>query len=160
MEKIARHFVDLIQAVPLFIAGNFFGRPFDDGQGDMGPFSQTFDGIRKGKVFFLHNELEDIAVSMAAKAIKESFVGSDAEGGGLFIMERAAGPEVAALTFQRHIIGDNADDVIGLPDLFDKFAGKPFHSYHLFHFNNADVYIILYPPSTCEIPSLGNTLLR
>ena len=92
----------------------------------MGPFSQAFDGIRKGKVFFLHNELEDIAVSMAAKAIKESFVGSDAEGGGLFIMERAAGPEVAAPPFQRHIIGDDADDVIGLPDLFDKFAGKPF----------------------------------
>ena len=85
-------------------------------------------------------------MSMAAKTIKESLVGSDAERGGLFIMERAAGPEVAAPPFQRHVIGDDADNVIGLADLFDKFAGKPFHSYHLFHFNNADVYIILYPP--------------
>ena len=146
MEKVTCHFVDLIQAVPLFIAGDFFGRPFDDRQGEVCPFGQSFDGIGKGKVFFFHNELEDIAMSMAAETIEKAFVGSDAEGGGLFIMERAAGPKVPALPFQRHVIGDDADNVIGLSDLFDKFAGKPFHSYHLFHFNNADVYIILYPP--------------
>ena len=127
VEEIPCHLIDLIEPLTLLVAGHVFSRPFYGGQGDMGPFCQAFDGFAKGKVFLLHNELEDITVGVAAEAIKKSLVGGNAERGGLFIMERAAGPEIAALTLQRDIIGNDADNVIGLTDLFDKFAGKPFH---------------------------------
>ena len=45
MEKIPCHFIDFIESVPQFIAGHFFSRPFDDGQGNMSPFGQSLDGV-------------------------------------------------------------------------------------------------------------------
>lgn len=128
MEEIPCHFIDFIESVPQFIAGYFFSRPFDDGQGNMGPFGQSLDGVCKGKVFFFHNELKNVAMGMAAEAVEKSLIGRDAEGRRLFIMERTAGPKIAAPSVQRDVIRDDADDVIGLANLFNKFAGKPFHS--------------------------------
>ena len=128
MEEIPCHFIDFRESVPQFIAGYFFSRPFDDGQGNMGPFGQSLDGVCKGKVFFFHNELKNVAMGMAAEAVEKSLIGRDAEGRRLFIMERTAGPKIAAPSVQRDVIRDDADDVIGLANLFNKFAGKPFHS--------------------------------
>ena len=131
MEEIACHFIDLVQAVPFFVACHVFCRLFHFRQGNVSPFGQAFYRLAEGNVLPGHDELEDVAVGVTAKAVIEAFVRGDAEGSRLFIMERAASPEVTAPPLEGYVIRDDADNIVCLAYLFYKFTGKPHIVHHL-----------------------------
>ena len=58
--------------------------------------SELFDCFGEGQVVVIHQEADGIAADATTKAVIETFLGVDAEGGGFFLMKRAASPMVAA----------------------------------------------------------------
>lgn len=69
---------------------------------------------------------------MTAETIKKTFISGDAERRCFFAVKGAAGPEIPSLALQGHVPRYDADDVIGLPHLFNEFTGKSPHANHLY----------------------------
>ena len=68
---------------------------------------------------------------MTAETMKKAFIGRYAERSGFFVVKGATGPKIPSASLQHQIVGNDADNIISLADLFDKFTGKLLHSYHL-----------------------------
>src|SRR5690606_38879361 len=61
-----------------------------------GAFGQFLDGLGEVQTVVVHDEAEGIAAGATAEAVVELLVRADAERGGLFLVERAAGRVVLA----------------------------------------------------------------
>ena len=84
---------------------------------------QFLHRLREGHVVVLHEEAEHGAVRAAAEAVIELLVGAHPEGGGLLVVERAAGAVLAAGLLQRHAPADDLHDVGAGDQLVDEVLG-------------------------------------
>ena len=88
------------------------------------PVREFLDGFREWQLIVLHEETERGAVRAAAEAVIELLVRAHPERGGLFVVERAAGLELAPGLFQRHAAADEFDDVGTGDKLVDEGLGN------------------------------------
>lgn len=72
----------------------------------------------------VHDEAEGVAARATAEAVVELLVRADAEGGGLFLVERAAGGVVLAGLFHLQARADNIDDVGAVQKVVNKALGN------------------------------------
>ena len=109
-----------VGGLPRFVrAATFFAGDFH-----AGGFGQVLDSLGEVQVVVVHEKAEGIAARAAAKAVVELLVGADAERGGLFFVERAAGGVILAGFFQLHARADNIDDVGAVQKVVNKALGN------------------------------------
>ena len=78
------------------------------------------DGVEELHLLVLHEKADHGAVRAAAEAMIELLVGTYPEGGGLFVVERAACLEFAPGFLERHACADDFDDVGARDDFVDE----------------------------------------
>jgi len=81
---------------------------------------QDLHGFEEFDVLELADEVDKIAAFLAAEAVEELLVGTDLEGGGLFVVEGSAGFEVVAGLLEGDVTVDQIDDVDPIFELADK----------------------------------------
>ena len=84
-----------------FLAGHFHA----------GALGQILDGLGKVQAVVVHDEAKGIATCAAAEAVIELLVGADAERGGFFLVEWAAGGVVLSGFFQLNTRTHHFDDI-------------------------------------------------
>ena len=89
-----------------------------------GPLGQGTNSIRIGKALDLHLEIDNAAALVTTKAVINSFVGIDGEGGGLFAMEGAQAEHIAAAALQIHILPHHIFNGVALDQFIDKRRRK------------------------------------
>src|SRR5450631_3419812 len=85
-----------------------------------GALREIGDGVEKLHLFVLHEKTDDGAMRTAAEAVKELLVGAYREGGGLFIVERAARLVLAAGLLERYACADDLDDIRTCDEFVEK----------------------------------------
>src|SRR5205814_1847333 len=78
---------------------------------DAALFGDNAHGFGKLATFDAHDEIKNTAAGAAAEALVESLGLRNAERRRLLGMKRAAGHVVCATLLERHVIGDDANDV-------------------------------------------------
>ena len=76
-----------------------------------GALGKEADGVRKGKVLDVHDEVDHAAALLAAEAVIDLLVRRDGEGAGFLTVEGAQAKEVAALAGQLHIAAHHIHNV-------------------------------------------------
>ena len=84
---------------------------------------ELLDRLRKRQVIVIHEEAEHRAVLATAEAVIELLVGAHPEGGGLLVVERAAGLVLATGFLQLHACADHLHDVGAGDQLIDEVLG-------------------------------------
>ncbi len=87
------------------------------------PARELFDSLGKGHAVVLHQEAQHGSVRAAAEAVIELLLRAHPEGGGLLVMERAAGLVLAARFLQLHARADHLHDVRAGDQLVDEALG-------------------------------------
>ena len=90
---------------------------------------ELLDGLRKRQVIVIHEEAEHRTVLAAAEAVIELLVGAHPEGGGLLVVERAAGLVLATGLLQLHACADHLHDVGAGDQLVDEVLGDASQTY-------------------------------
>ena len=85
---------------------------------------QQADGLAEFQVLHLAHEANHVPARVAAKAVVELFFAIYGKGGGFFAMEGTKPPELSALFLQGNVGGDQLDDIVFLPHLFDEAIRK------------------------------------
>ncbi len=101
-------------ATPAFLAGYFHA----------GGLGQLFHGLGEIQVVVVHDEAEGVAAGAAAETVIELLVGADGEGGGLFLVERAAGGVVLAGLFHLDARSHHVDDVGAVQKVVNEALGN------------------------------------
>ncbi|MNN50659.1 hypothetical protein D3C81_1652550 [compost metagenome] len=87
---------------------------------EAGALGQLLDRLGKLQVVVVHDEAEGVAAGAAAEAVVELLVRADAERGGLFVVERAAGAVVLAGLLQLDARTHHLDDVGAVEQVVDE----------------------------------------
>ncbi len=95
------------------------GRLLDARHLDTEPIRELLGRLDEALALELHDEVEDVAVLLAAEAVKEALVGRHVERRRLLAVERAQTLPVATRLTQLHVLPDHADDVGRVADLRD-----------------------------------------
>ena len=85
---------------------------------------EVLDGVEKAEALVLHEEADGAAVRPAAEAMVELLLAADREGGGLLVVERAAGLVVLSGLAQGDATVDEVDDVGAGEEGVDEVGGN------------------------------------
>lgn len=88
-------------------------------QGNAGAICQAFHRLAKIDGFKILHKREYIATLVAAKTMKELFLGIDVETGGFFFMERTKCLKIRSGALQRHVPANDIHDVTGVAHPFN-----------------------------------------
>ena len=99
--------------------------------GHIDPLGQKAHSVRKGEVFLLHDEVDNAAALLAAKAVADLLIRRNGERAGLFVMERTQAKIVCTLFLQRNIIAHNVNNIVAGDQLVQKPLVKR-HGAHSF----------------------------
>ena len=97
------------------------------GEADIGALGEKVDRFDKGDAVDLLDKHEDIASDAAAGAVVDLAIGVDAEGRGVFLVERAETEKVAALLGELDVFGDHVDDIGGVANALENVFGYAWH---------------------------------
>ena len=95
---------------------------------DACPISQFSDGVNKGEVFVLHQEVESAAAGITAETFVALSGGVDIERGSLLAVERAVDLEIRTGSLEWEISSDQVDNIRRLKDTFDCFSRNHSHA--------------------------------
>ena len=101
-------------------------------KGHMQLVGEKFHRLLEIQPLDIHDELDHAAAGLAAEAVIQLPLLINGEGSCLFPMEGAQSPVLVTVALERHIAGDNLNDVRAGPELVQPRGGKALgHARHL-----------------------------
>src|SRR5574339_902136 len=88
-------------------------------------FGQLLDRLDEIEMVVLHQKTDSCTVRAATEAMIELLGGTDAEGGGLLVVKRAAGDVIAPSLFQGDACVNDLDDIRAGEEIIDEVLRDP-----------------------------------